>query len=136
LSKQGIESTIFSTDSTASWFFNSADAVAGDFNERAQRVAETLRATGIPVAFFHANLNEQVTARVASLRPVAVQINVNHGSEMDADLFDGRIHLFENGRRRSRFACPAECIPPAVDFKRCASGQPMTRHAMGLDSAS
>jgi len=117
LRKQGIESTIFTTEWAASWFFNpngvpqsqpiEIDAevkiasVEGDFVERAARIAESLRASGIEVVFFHASLAEQITARVAAMRPVPVQVNVNHGSEMNADLFDGHIHLFENAMQRT-----------------------------------
>src|SRR5207248_3069071 len=96
----------------ASWFFNpdgvsqsqamdlDADvkigSVEGDFVERAERVAAAIRKSGIDVAFFHGSLTEQITARVASMHPAAIQVNVNHGSEMDAAVFNGRIHLFQN----------------------------------------
>jgi hypothetical protein len=153
LRKQGIASTVFTTEWAASWFFNEdvarlservdieADvkiaSAQGDFLRRAEGIAGELRASGIPVAFFHASLAEQITARVASMRVVPVQVNVNHGMEMDADLFDGRIHLFENGRRRTRFTCRSEWIPPASDIQdRLKVTVPVTLHAMGLDSAS
>ena len=153
LRRQGIESTVFTTEWAASWFFNPVRAaqsqdvsieaevkiasVEGDFLERAARIAEGLRASGITVAFFHASLAEQITARVASMRPVRVQVNVNHGSEMDADLFDRYIHLFENDLRRTRFSGRAEWIPVASDVEeRLHLRQAVTRKDMGLESAS
>ena len=152
LRKQGIDSTIFTTESAASWFFNAVStpqsqpmdidaevkiaSVEGDFLERASRIAETLRASGIAVAFFHAGLAEQITARVAAMRPVAVQVNVDHWAEMDADLFDGYIHLFQNGMKRTRFSGHVEWIPPASDIElRLAASQPVTRKEVGLESA-
>lgn len=153
LRKQGIESTIFTTEWAASWFFNpngvpqsqpiEIDAevkiasVEGDFVERAARIAESLRASGIEVVFFHASLAEQITARVAAMRPVPVQVNVNHGSEMNADLFDGHIHLFENAMQRTRFSDHAEWIPLASDIEaRLQAREPVTRQEIGLESAS
>ena len=153
LRKQGIESTIFTTEWASFWFFDpegvarprSMDidaevkigSVEGDFMERASRIAEELRSSEIDVAVFHANLAEQITARVASMRAVAVQINVNHGSEMDADLFDARIHLFQNAIKRTRFSQRAEWIPPATDIeKRLQTISGVTRKDLGLDSAS
>jgi len=154
LKKQGIASTIFTTEWAASWFFNPAGApqsqpmeleadikiaaVDGDFVQRAQKVSEALRSSGIQVAFFHGTLNEQITARVAAMRPVAIQINVNHDTEMDLNVFDGRIHLFENAMERTRFEDePAEWIPLASDVEtRIRISEPLTRQAMGLESAS
>ena len=150
---QGIESTVFTTEWAASWFFNptgvpqsqeveiDADvkiaSVAGDFIERADRIAQDIRSSGINVAFFHGSLAEQITARVAALHPAPVQINVNHGSEMDADLFDGHVHLFRNALERTRFSHPAEWIPLASDIEgRLQMADPVTRQSMGLESAS
>jgi hypothetical protein len=86
LKKQGIASTIFTTEWAASWFFNPAGApqsrpmeleaeikiaaVDGNFVQRAEKVAEAVRSSGIQVAFFHGSLNEQITARVAAMRPL------------------------------------------------------------------
>jgi hypothetical protein len=153
LRKQGIESTVFTAEWAASWFFNPADAiqsqpveidaevqiasVEGDFLDRAARIAEAIRVSRISIAFFHSSLTEQITARVASMRPAPVQVNVNHGSEMDADVFDGRIHLSENARRRTRFSVPAQWIPPASDIgSRLQMTESVTRQAIGLESAS
>jgi predicted O-linked N-acetylglucosamine transferase (SPINDLY family) len=153
LSKQGIDSTVFTTEWSASWFFNPAGAalsqpidmkaetkvasVEGDFEERATRIASELRASGVPVAFFHASLMEQITTRVASMRSIPVQINVNHESEMDSNLFDGHIHLFENAMQRTRFSDPAEWIPPVSDIEtRLQMNEPVTRQSVGLESAS
>jgi hypothetical protein len=154
LKKQGIASTIFTTEWAASWFFNPASvpqsrpmeleaevkiaAVDGDFVQRAEKIAEAVRSSGIHVAFFHGSLNEQITARVAAMRPVAIQINVNHGTEMDVSIFDGRIHLFQNAMERTRFEDePAEWVPIASDVEtRIQMSEPLTRQAMGLESAS
>jgi len=119
LKRQGIQSTIFTTEWAASWFFNAAGmaqseqveieastnvaSVEGDFIERAERIAEAIRASGIQMAFFHASLGEQITARVAATRPAPVLVNVNHGTEMDADLFDGFIHLSQIAVAATRF---------------------------------
>ena len=112
-------------------------SVEGDFVERAARIAESLRASGIEVAFFHSSLAEQITARVAAMRPVPVQVNVNHGSEMNADVFDGHIHLFENAMQRTRFSDHAEWIPLASDIEsRLQAREPVTRQESGLESAS
>jgi glycosyltransferase involved in cell wall biosynthesis len=67
---------------------------------------------------------------------VSVQVNVNHGSEMDADLFDARIHLFENAMQRTRFSGPAVWIPIVSDIEmRLQSREAVTRQEMGLESA-
>jgi hypothetical protein len=153
LNRQGIRSTIFTTEWAASWFFNPAvvpqsepmeleaetriASVDGDFLQRAEKVADAIRAAGIKIAFYHGSLTEQITARVAAMRPAPVQINVNHGSEMDADLFDGQIHLFQNAMERTRFSHPAEWIPLASDIeRRLEMSEPVTRQSMGLESAS
>jgi hypothetical protein len=153
LKLQGIESTVFTTESAASWFFNPAGvpqsrdmdieasvkigSVEGDFVERADRIAQHIRLSGINVAFFHGGLTEQITARVAALHPAPIQINVNYGTEMDADLFDGHIHVFRNALERVRFSQPAEWIPLASDIeKRLRMAEPLARQSMGLDSAS
>ena len=153
LKLQGIASTIFTTEWAASWFFNPAGvpqsqdmpldadvkiaSTEGDFIERAARIAQVIHDSGIKVAFFHGSLAEQITARVAALRPAPIQINVNHGSEMDADLFDGHIHLFQNALKRTRFSSPSEWIPLASDIEaRLEMGEPVTRQSMGLESAS
>ena len=152
LRKQKIESTVFTTEWAASWFSNppgvaqpqtiGIDAevkiasVEGDFEERAVRIADALRASAIDVAFFHASLFEQIAARVASMRPAAMQISVNHGSEIDADVFDRYIHLFQNALKRTRFSERAECISPSSDIEaRLQASQPLTRKDMGLDAA-
>jgi predicted O-linked N-acetylglucosamine transferase (SPINDLY family) len=152
LNKLGIDSTVFTTEWSASWFFNSAGAaqsqridmnaemkiasVEGDFEQRATRIAGELRASEISVAFFHTNLMEQISARVASLRPIPLQVNVNHDTEMDSDLFDGHIHLFENAMQRTRFSDPAQWIPPVSDIEtRLQMTAPVTRQSIGLESA-
>lgn len=153
LNRQGIQSTIFTTEWAASWFFNPAGvpqsesmdidaeiqvaSVEGDFVERAERIAGAIRKSGIKIAFYHGSLTEQITARVAAMRPAPIQVNVNHGSEMDADLFDGQIHLFQNAMERTRFSHPAEWIPLASDIeRRLEMCEPVTRQSMGLESAS
>jgi hypothetical protein len=153
LNLQGIRSTVFTTESTASWFFNPAGvprsqkvdmdadvriaSVEGDFFERSDRIAREIRGSGINVAFFHGSLADQINARVAVLRPASIQFNVNHDDEMDSDLFDGRIHLFQNALQRTRFPHSAECIPLASDIEqRLQMAEPVTRQSMDLDSAS
>ena len=154
LKHQGVQSTIFTTEWAASWFFNpsgivqsqpveiDADihvaAVGGDFVERAEKIADAIRSSGINVAFFHGSLAEQITARVAAMRAAPVQVNVNHGSEMELDVFDGFIHLFQNAMVRSRFSSHAsEWIPLASDIEtRLQMSAPVTRQSLGLESAT
>ena len=153
LNLQGIESAIFTTEWSASWFFNpvalaqsqnseidaavNIASVEGDFTERAERIAQSIRDWGTRIAFFHADLTEQITARVAAMRPAPIQVNVNHGAEMEADLFDGRIHLFQAALERTRFSQPAEWILPASDIEtRLRTTKPITLQSMGLESAS
>jgi hypothetical protein len=154
LRAQGIDSTIFTTESSASWFcnparvaqsrFSSVDAqvkvaeVEGDFEGRALKIAAAIRESDVQVAFFHSSLDEQITARVASLHPAPIQINVNHGSEMDADLFEGCIHFFKHAVERTRFKSkPAEWIPIASSVEtRMAMVSPVTRQGIGLESAA
>jgi hypothetical protein len=154
LKRQGIQSTVFTTEWAASWFFNPAGvpqsqpfeieatvnvaSVEGDFLERAERIAQAVKSSGIKVAFFHGNLSEQITSRVAAMRPVPIQVNVNHGSEMDADILDGYIHLFHNAVERTRFSShPSEWIPLASDIEtRLQMSEPVTRQSLGLESAS
>jgi hypothetical protein len=153
LNLQGIRSTVFTTESAASWFFNPArgprsqnlniDAdvkvasVEGDFFERADRIAQGVCGSGINVAFFHGSLADQINARVAALRPASIQFNVNHDSEMDADLFEGRIHLFQNALERTRFPHSSEWIPLTSDIEqRLQMTEPVTRQSMGLESAT
>jgi predicted O-linked N-acetylglucosamine transferase (SPINDLY family) len=113
-------------------------SVEGDFVERAERIAGAIRASGVQMAFFHGSLTEQITARVAAMRPAPFQVNVNHGSEMDVDVFDGRIHLFQNAMERTRFSSPVdEWIPLASDIEgRLQMAEPVTRQSMGLESAA
>jgi predicted O-linked N-acetylglucosamine transferase (SPINDLY family) len=152
LKLQGIESVVFSTEWAASWFIHPPNAqpseslrmetdtriasVDGDFSERAAGISAAIRGSGIPVAFYHAGLTEQITARVAALRPAPIQVNVSHGSEMDADLFEARIHLYQSALTRTRFPVQAEWIPPVSDIEdRLQLVQPVTRRSMGLESA-
>jgi Glycosyl transferases group 1 len=149
---QDVESSVFTTEWSASWFFNHAgvaqsqpvemDAVIriadveGDFENRALRVAKAIHDSGIGVAFFHAALDQQITARVASMRPAAVQINIGHDSEMAAPLFDGRIYLSENAMKRTRFSGRAEWIPSATNIEsKLKVSEPVTRQSLGLESA-
>ena len=93
LNSHGIASTVFRTEWASSWSFNPKDvgqsqqldidadvwiaSVEGDFFERAERVA--------------------------ALHSASVQVNVNHGGEMAAALFDASIHLFHNALERTQF---------------------------------
>jgi glycosyltransferase involved in cell wall biosynthesis len=153
LAQEGVESLVFTTEWAASWFFNpegvaqSQDvglaaptfiaSVEGDFEERADRIVDAIRASGVQAAFYHASLAEQITARVASRRPAPIQVNVNHGSEMDADLFDGYIHLFHNALERTRIGNRhMEWIPLAPDIEdRLKAHPPATRAGLGIGEA-
>jgi glycosyl transferase family 1 len=154
LRQHGVQSTIFTTESAASWFFNptgtpqsqtvaidaeiNVASVEGDFIERAKRVADLISRSGIPVAFFHGSLSEQITARVAAMRPAPLQVHVNHGTEMGLDVFDGCIHVFQNALTRSRFSSNlAEWIPLASDIEtRLQMSSHVTRESLGLESAT
>jgi glycosyltransferase involved in cell wall biosynthesis len=153
LAQEGVESLVFTTEWAASWFFNpegvaqSQDvgiaaptfiaSVEGDFEERADRIVDAIRAAGVQAAFYHASLAEQITARVASRRPAPIQVNVDHGSEMDADLFDGYIHLFHNALERTRIGNRhMEWIPLASDIEdRLKAHPPATRASLGIGEA-
>ena len=153
LKARGVESYVFTTEWAANWFFNPPGAgqseqieieaqtviapIDGNFEERADRVAATIRSAKIDIAFYHNSLAEQITTRVAALRPARLQVNVNHAQEVAADLFDGFVHLFENGVRRTRFAFrPWRQIPLISDIEdRLSSCTKMTRQSLGIDSA-
>jgi Glycosyl transferases group 1 len=153
LQPHGIECHVFTTEWAANWFFNPRGVqqselieieaqtviagVDGDFEERAQRVAAAIRKAKIDVAFYHNNLTEQITTRVAALGPARIQINVNHGEEAKADLFNGFVHLFENGVRRTMFPHrPWRHIPLISDIEeRLASCTPRTRQSLGVEAA-
>jgi len=144
---------VFTTEWAANWFFNPPGSrqsepveieaetiiagIDGNFDERAQRIADAIRSARIDVAFYHNSLTEQITTRVAALRPARIQINVNHAEEVEADLFDGFIHLFENGVQRTRFPLrPWRHIPLISDIEeRLSSSLPMTRAKLGIESA-
>lgn len=153
LSQLGVESQVFTTESSASWFFNPEGVpqsvpgslmdnvwiapVKGNFIERAERVASAIRTSGIEVAFYHSGLGEQITARVAAFRPTPIQVNVAYGAEMDPSLFDGYIHLTKQGLHSTRHVSePREWIPPVSDIAtRVLACPPNLRQAMGLESA-
>jgi len=133
-----------------SWFFNPSNtpqstasgaivaSTEGDFIERGERIATAVRSAGVSVALYHTDLSDQIAAYVASRRPAPIQVNVNHGVEMAADLFDGFIHLTQSGLKRTRFSLhPAAWIPPSSDIEsqlHLASFQ--TRQNLGIESAS
>ncbi|HYR43803.1 MAG TPA: glycosyltransferase family 4 protein, partial [Terriglobia bacterium] len=153
LRARGVESYVFTTEWAANWFFNPPGArqsepieieaqaviaeIDGNFEERADRVAAGIRNAKIDIAFYHNSLTEQITTRVAGLRPARLQINVNHAEEVAADLFDGFVHLFENGVRRTRFPFrPFRHIPLISDIEeRLSSCARVTRQSLGIDSA-
>jgi hypothetical protein len=91
----------------------------------------------VETVFYHANFNEQITARVAAFRPGKIQVNVAHGVQMDADLFDGFIHLTRQGLAVGHHSTqPREWIPPASDIaERVRACPPDMRQLMGLESA-
>jgi len=126
LKEQGIESAIFTAECS----------VEADFEQRAGQIAKTLHESGIPIAFFHAGLKDEITARVASMRPTLIQVLVGHESETEADLFDGRIHLFEKAPQDTRFAGLVKWIPPVSTIQvRLKQSEPITSQSIGLESA-
>ncbi len=149
----GVESYVFTTEWAASWFFNAPGvqqsepieieakaiiaSIDGNFLQRAERIAHAIKAAGIDIVLYHASLTEQITARVAAFRPARIQLNVNHAAEMDADLFEGFVHLFENGVQRTRFPShPWRRIPLISDIEdRLNACVPATRSSFGLDDA-
>ena len=153
LKQQGVDSQVFTTEWDSSWFFNSNGAahaqaqrlipeavvasVEGNFVDRAERVAAAIRQSGVETVFYHASFKEQITARVAAFRPGKIQVNVAHGIQMDADLFDGYIHLTRQGLAVGHHSTqPREWIPPASDIaERVRACPPDMRHLMGLESA-
>ena len=128
-----IESIVFTTEWASSWFMNPTGphsqpssieaevrvaSIDGDFCERADRIAESIRASDCQVAFFHASLTEQITARVAAVGSAPVQVHVSHDGGMDADLFDASIHLFRHSFEQARFPDRINrWIPPASDIE-------------------
>jgi hypothetical protein len=135
LKHHGVASVVFTTEWSASWFVNPAASLdaqnlevdgevqiasaEGDFNERAQRIATAIRASGVDVAFFHGGLDEQITTRVATLRPAAVQVYVGGRGETVAAPFDVQAGIL-----------------PASDIEdRMQANPPNTRQSMGLESA-
>ena len=154
LQGQGVEQQVFTTEWAASWFFNEGNvpqsessisvpgaviaSIEGNFIERAERIASAIRGFGADATFYHADFNEQITARVAAFRPTSIQVNVTHGAEMNPALFDGYIHLTKQGLtfpRRS--AEPREWIPAVTDIdERVQRCPPNMRQAMGLESAA
>jgi len=135
LSEHDVESIVFTTEWSTSWFMNPAGSpeaknldvgvealiasADGDFNERAERVAASIRAYGLDVAFYHAGIHEQITTRVAALRPAAIQVHVGRPVETVAALFDLQAGIL-----------------PADDIEgRMRNHPPHTRQGMGLESA-
>lgn len=152
LADHGIQSYVFTTEWAAGWFFNPpgrqsqpmdvrAESIIGleqgGFLERADHVAEAIRSHDIDVAFYHCGPTEQITIRVAALHPAPVQINVNHATEVDADIFEGFAHLFQNGLERSRFPHrPSRWIPLISDIEdRLAACSPAARKDFDLEEA-
>jgi predicted O-linked N-acetylglucosamine transferase (SPINDLY family) len=149
---QGVESQVFTTEWDSSWFFNTNGSPAdssdtphgavvastdGDFVERAERIAAAIRASGVDAVFYHADFNEQITARVAAFRPAMLQLNVAHGTAIDADLFDGFIHLKKQSMGASHHSTePRVWIPAPSDIaERVLMCPPDMRQAMGLGAA-
>lgn len=139
LKAQGIESLVFATECSSGWFWNPIPAPGGDgdFIERSDRIVEAIRESGLQLVFYHADLSDQIAARVASQQPAPVQVSVSDGVEMAADLFDGFIHLSQNGLERTRFRHhPAMWIPPSSDVAdRLRSSTFENRTSLGIASA-
>ena len=136
LKQHGIESVVFTTEWSSSWFVNPAGesetqnldpgcevviaSVDGDFNERAQRIAASIRAYGRDVAFYHAGLREQITTRVATFRPAPIQVYAGRPGETAAAPFD----------------VLAGALPASDIEERMQANPPSTRQGMGLESAA
>ena len=153
LEQSGVKSHVFTTEWTSSWFFNPPGVVQsnpppvdagvtvarieGDFFDRAERIAETIRESDIDVVLYHCGASEQITVRVAALHPASIQINVNHAEEVSADLFEGFAHLFQNGLERTLLPHrPKRWIPLISDIEdRLKAAKPMKRSELGLDEA-
>ena len=152
LRQQGVESQVFTTEWASSWFFNTNGIPAqspdvlrgaivasteGNFVERAERVAAAIRAADVEAVFYHADLNEQITARVAAFRPATLQVNVAYGVGMDADLFNGFVHLKKQGMAASHHSTePRVWIPAPSDIaERVRACPPDMRQLMGLGAA-
>jgi len=135
LKQHSIESIVFTTEWASSWFVNPAGSPEtqnldvgtevriasdeGDFNERAQRIADSIRAYGADVAFYHAGISEQITTRVATFRPAPIQVHVGRPNETVAAPFDVR----------------AGMLPSSDIEDRMQANPPNTRQGMGLESA-
>ena len=153
LRQSGVESHVFTTEWTSSWFLNPPGVVQseppaveagvtvaeieGDFFERAERIAEAIRASEIDIVLYHCGASEQITVRVAALHPASIQINVNHAEEISADLFEGFAHLFQNGLERTLLPHrPKRWIPLISDIEdRLEVATPMRRSELGLEAA-
>ena len=141
-----VESCVFTTENHSAWFFSPTGpnehsvvriesevrvaSLEGDFFERADRIASEISEFGSDIVLYHSDLGEQITTRVAALRPAPLQVNVNHDVEMDADLFDGAVHLFRDGLEGTRFEDRlSRWIPPVSDVQSRldAAGFPDTR---------
>ena len=127
LTERGVESKIFATGGSE-----------GDSAERTERIAQEIREAGLQIVFFHTSASDQSAAGVAALRAAPVQVNVNHGVEMDGELCEGFIHLTQNAMARSRFGSqPSVWIPPSSDIeKELESSTFQTRESLGLATAN
>ncbi len=145
LDEAGVRSRVFTTENFSSWFFSpgpfggsgvveigaevSPGSVEGDFFERANSVALEISNSGCDVALFHADLGEQITAQVAALRPTPLQVNVNHDVEMDANLFDGAVHLFKDTFEETQFPDRLNRWIPPVSGVHSPGAHPKPRAA-------
>ncbi len=137
IATEAADSHIYTTEWAASWFHNwnhprqsgpeeflsnirkarvHIHEAHDNFLARANTLAARIRQDDLDVLVVHASMSEMVTALVALLRPARRLISVNHASEMDLPCFDGAIHMFENGKRRTRLEIPSVVIPPASDM--------------------
>jgi len=134
LRNQGIESVVFDTGV----FDTGSGAVQDEAMNRARSIAETIRAANVQVVFFHSGFPRLITAVLAAGRLAPIQVNVNHGSDIAEDLFDGHIHLFRHAMRRTGVSSQLnEWIPMVSDVEaRLRTAEPVTKHALGLDPAS
>src|SRR5689334_16294450 len=125
LKERGVESKVFETGLSQ-----------GDPVQQSDRLAQDIRDAGLRIVFFHADSSDPIAARAASLRAAPIQVNVNHGVEMDGEFFDGVVHLTQNAMERSRFgSLPSVWIPPSTDIEKdLQSATFETRESLALNS--
>ncbi len=157
--KENTTTQIYSSEWASGWFHNwqhdrqsgpadFLDRIANDglhlepavgtFFDRAGRLAQRIADDDLDILIVHASNVELVTALVSCHRPARCMINVNHASEMALPCFDGYVHLFANGLKRSQTThAISAVIPPASNMAdRLESAPPMQREDLGVPTRS